>query len=263
MGFSFSTSFQTVSALPRPRGGFFSKLNSAKTGVGLDVGVDEEQQVKGKGTAGPKPVLGIADAETREMEIEMEVLLDLETNVEVRGMAVQDLPMSTSYVAETKLPTDLGHFRMRAYRIDEGFVDVHTERSEHIGFEQVVLYNPEMSPFGKSGVTLRIHDQCITSEIFFSNRYVQVSNIDHYIIFIYYMNMWEIHYTNDERTDNIYIHINLIPNSNEYKNTSRRDGGDKFKRALKYINEHGGIVIYLQQEGRGVGFANNVASQAL
>ena len=35
------------------------------------------------------------------------------------------------------------------------------------------------------------------------------------------------------------------------------------RRALKYINEHGGLVIYLQQEGRGVGFANNVASQAL
>jgi GTP cyclohydrolase II len=33
--------------------------------------------------------------------------------------------------------------------------------------------------------------------------------------------------------------------------------------ALEYIKEHGGFIIYLQQEGRGIGLANKVAAYAL
>jgi GTP cyclohydrolase II len=33
--------------------------------------------------------------------------------------------------------------------------------------------------------------------------------------------------------------------------------------ALQYIQEHGGAIIYLQQEGRGIGLANKVAAYAL
>jgi 3,4-dihydroxy 2-butanone 4-phosphate synthase / GTP cyclohydrolase II len=33
--------------------------------------------------------------------------------------------------------------------------------------------------------------------------------------------------------------------------------------ALQYISEHGGAIIYLQQEGRGIGLANKVAAYAL
>lgn len=33
--------------------------------------------------------------------------------------------------------------------------------------------------------------------------------------------------------------------------------------AMKYIQEHGGCIIYLQQEGRGIGFANKIAAYAL
>ena len=33
--------------------------------------------------------------------------------------------------------------------------------------------------------------------------------------------------------------------------------------ALKYIQKNGGMIIYLQQEGRGIGLANKVAAYAL
>lgn len=33
--------------------------------------------------------------------------------------------------------------------------------------------------------------------------------------------------------------------------------------ALRYIQKHGGCIIYMQQEGRGIGLANKVAAYAL
>ena len=43
----------------------------------------------------------------------------------------------------------------------------------------------------------------------------------------------------------------------------RCDCKEQLKLALEFIQEHGGAVIYLQQEGRGIGLANKVAAYAL
>jgi 3,4-dihydroxy 2-butanone 4-phosphate synthase/GTP cyclohydrolase II len=44
----------------------------------------------------------------------------------------------------------------------------------------------------------------------------------------------------------------------------RCDCGDQLKKALKMINQEGlGVVIYLRQEGRGIGFANKLKAYAL
>ncbi|NPA82517.1 MAG: GTP cyclohydrolase II [Epsilonproteobacteria bacterium] len=41
------------------------------------------------------------------------------------------------------------------------------------------------------------------------------------------------------------------------------DCGDQLEYALKYINENGGMVIYLRQEGRNIGLLNKVNAYAL
>jgi GTP cyclohydrolase II len=41
------------------------------------------------------------------------------------------------------------------------------------------------------------------------------------------------------------------------------DSKQQLTMALQYIHEHGGAIIYLQQEGRGIGLANKVAAYAL
>ena len=71
------------------------------------------------------------------------------------------------YVAETKLPTDVGQFQLRAYRIP----------GAPLGQEPCVIYSRDKPPFGNDGklaqnVPVRIHDQCLTSEVFRSQRYV-------------------------------------------------------------------------------------------
>jgi GTP cyclohydrolase II len=65
-------------------------------------------------------------------------------------------------VAETKLPTDLGQFQLRAYRVP----------GAPLGQEPCVIYSRDRPPFGQSSVPVRIHDQCLTSEVFRSQRYV-------------------------------------------------------------------------------------------
>lgn len=69
------------------------------------------------------------------------------------------------YVAETKLPTDVGAFQLRGYRIP----------GAPLGQEPCVIYCRDKPPFGQdgapaAGVPVRIHDQCLTSEVFRSQR---------------------------------------------------------------------------------------------
>lgn len=147
--------------------------------------------------------------------------------------------LPVAYVAETNLPTDVGHFRLRAYRIPaaalEGGPGAVARTSAQLsdlmrgmGTEPCVIYCTDKPPFGIKGgreqgtgaevikpaenVPVRIHDQCFTSEVFRSQRC---------------------------------------------------DCKEQLKMALEYIQENGGAIIYLQQEGRGIGLANKVAAYAL
>ena len=93
---------------------------------------------------------------------------------------VQDVITAAVHVAETKLPTDIGQFQLRAYRI------VHQQDDNSYGYsidqdksmaqqEPCVIYSRDKPPFGNSThfaqhVPVRIHDQCLTSEVFGSQR---------------------------------------------------------------------------------------------
>jgi len=125
---------------------------------------------------------------------------------------VEDRPIPAEFIAETALPTDIGQFRLRAYR-----TDVSAAGNEYTGREPTVIYATHKSPFGVDGklnygVHVRVHDQCLTSEVFGSRRC---------------------------------------------------DCSQQLKMAMEHVHEHGGAVIYLQQEGRGIGIANKVAAYAL
>ncbi len=45
--------------------------------------------------------------------------------------------------------------------------------------------------------------------------------------------------------------------------TNRCDCKEQFLQTLQYIKDNGGAIIYLQQEGRGIGIANKVAAYSL
>jgi hypothetical protein len=79
-----------------------------------------------------------------------------------------DDAIPAAFVAETSLPTDVGEFRLRAYRTKQG-------TNIHAGNEPCVIYSADKSPFGINGdlredVPIRLHDQCLTSEVFRSQR---------------------------------------------------------------------------------------------
>lgn len=75
--------------------------------------------------------------------------------------------LTVEFVAETKLPTELGQFQLRAYRVP----------GAPLGQEPCVIYYRDKPPFGggsdaEDAIPVRIHDQCLTSEVFGSRRYV-------------------------------------------------------------------------------------------
>ncbi len=105
----------------------------------------------------------------------------------------------TKFVASCTIPTEMGIFNLRSYQ--------YTGKRFH---EPVVVYKGNLQ--GKDGVVVRVHDQCVTSEVLGS---------------------------------------------------LRCDCKEQLDASLKYIHKHGGAVIYLQQEGRGIGLANKVAAYAL
>lgn len=83
--------------------------------------------------------------------------------------------LQTNFIADTNLPTDIGQFRLRAYRVCSS-----TDKDaigEFVGKEPCVIYSKDHPPGklkadGKNEycVPVRIHDQCFTSEVFRSQR---------------------------------------------------------------------------------------------
>lgn len=111
-----------------------------------------------------------------------------------------DIGGGLDFVASTILPTEHGRFRVCAYR------------HRRSGAEPLALIFGDVSKSG-SVVPVRVHDQCITSEVFGS---------------------------------------------------LRCDCRDQLLVSMKYVRDHGcGAVLYLPQEGRGIGIANKIAAYHL
>ncbi|KAA6226745.1 MULTISPECIES: GTP cyclohydrolase II [unclassified Campylobacter] len=60
---------------------------------------------------------------------------------------------------------------------------------------------------------------------------------------------------------NLRIHSECL--TGDTLNSLKCDCGEQLKFALKYIEEYGGMVIYLRQEGRNIGLFNKVNAYAL
>jgi len=200
-----------------------TKNDSAASASAAGDGDDESSQLEIEHLAIPRSGSGVAEASGSGSTLDL-------PGPDSAGI----LPVA--YVAETNLPTDVGHFRLRAYRIPTAALGVASgtgdpaRASERLsdlmrgmGTEPCVIYCTDKPPFGIKGgreqgvklsenVPVRIHDQCFTSEVFRSQRC---------------------------------------------------DCKEQLKMALEYIQENGGAIIYLQQEGRGIGLANKVAAYAL
>merc|ERR1712146_468556 len=152
------------------------------------------------------------------------------------------------YVAECDMPTELGHFRFRAYKCnpveklkkkiemkekshttedntddqEEKVLKEDQKQREQLlqkltGLEPVVMMKGKIKKgINDENVLLRVHDQCLTSEVFGSRRC---------------------------------------------------DCKEQLELALAKVNDLAedkfGCVVYLQQEGRGIGLANKVAAYAL
>jgi 3,4-dihydroxy 2-butanone 4-phosphate synthase/GTP cyclohydrolase II len=106
---------------------------------------------------------------------------------------------NVEFAVETRLPTEFGEFRLRAYEND---VD---------GLTHLALVMGE--PEGKSDVLVRVHSACLTGDALHS---------------------------------------------------LRCDCGKQLEKAMQRISDEGeGIIVYMQQEGRGIGLLNKMKAYHL
>lgn len=62
--------------------------------------------------------------------------------------------------------------------------------------------------------------------------------------------------TDFSTTVNVRVHSECM--TGDVFSSYRCECGEQLDRSLEYINEHGGILIYLRQEGRGIGLINKM-----
>lgn len=124
-----------------------------------------------------------------------------ENDLGAEGLTCIGDHIETVFVAETDLPTKIGTFILRAYR----------SHGHLRSFEPVALIYGQV--LGQASVPVRVHDQCLTSEVFGS---------------------------------------------------LKCDCKEQLEYAKQYaVDQQGGVVIYMPQEGRGIGLANKVKAYAL
>ena len=203
-------------------------LSSSLKAQPIAVNSSSSRHVRGRSNNRGRPLGTVLT--TRPLPKETNILSDDHThhNVALGHVSTEHLHnIEIQYVAECDMPTELGHFRFRAYKCNpiekdqEVMKEDEPQREQLLqkltGLEPVVMMKGRIKKgVNDENVLLRVHDQCLTSEVFGSRRC---------------------------------------------------DCKEQLELALKKVNEleeeKFGCVVYLQQEGRGIGLANKVAAYAL
>lgn len=153
---------------------------------------DNQYNEKKRNNGSKQPPAAISNSAAFFRPQRQRVLMDDDLSKDTKALysniPAQDVITAAVHVAETKLPTDIGQFQLRAYRIEDS--NGNNSKDSPMGQQEpCVIYSRDKPPFGNAThfaqhVPVRIHDQCLTSEVFGSQRYVHAI-VDWYTVLWY------------------------------------------------------------------------------
>ena len=150
---------------------------------------------------------------------------------------------TVTFISETFLPTQHGTYRVRAYK-DDAKVLASNGYSHLLGSESEIICIIAGTVNELENVPVRVHDACFTSEVLSSLKCDCKEQLH-----------WAMDYIQSAAQNSIKSNIN--GNIHNTHNTSSSSTSQQPAYTA------GGLIIYMPQEGRGIGLANKLKAYSL
>ena len=151
-------------------------------------------------------------------------------------------PTTVTFISETDLPTQQGTFKVRAYK-DDAQVHAADGHSYLLGSESEIICIIAGNVNNQHNVPVRVHDACFTSEVLGSLKCDCREQLH-----------WSMDYI--QQLSDTHNNSTSSTHTNGHTHNQQPDSSSVGK-------PHGGVIIYMPQEGRGIGLANKLKAYSL
>ena len=166
-----------------------------------------------------------------------------------------------SFISETDLPTIRGVFRVRAYK-DLAKVSAANGHAHLLGSESEIICIIAGKIENQRNVPVRVHDACWTGEILGSLKCDCREQLEWSMDYIQQRALKQSKLL-QQQNGHQSLQTNGMPSSASNGSNTHHNAHHSHAAAFTAPTGFGGMIIYMPQEGRGIGLANKLKAYSL